>query len=265
MSFICAIWAEEKAHKTTVALSWPKPLVHFDIDVGGFARASWRIDLTGIESKSYFIQINIEDILGVDKTAPSIRFPKRVIGYKECWEKIIVDYVNACKRPEVKTIVMDSATQLWQICHKNELQIKQEIQKVKSPQMLDADLREKLQPVEYPNDRMRSLIYTARSYGKNLVLTHYPRDIYVEKIIDGGVKEVKSGKLEIDGFKETERLVDIVLYNKWEQRGREQILTTTITKCGLPGLGTLATGLPLPESSYHGLVMLAESMGAKID
>jgi len=36
---IVAICANEGACKTTMALSFPKPLVHFDTDVGGFRRA----------------------------------------------------------------------------------------------------------------------------------------------------------------------------------------------------------------------------------
>ena len=269
MKFITAIWGEEKSHKTSTALTWPKPIVHFDIDVGGYSRAAWRLETTGIVSKPYIIQVGIEELIGVDKSSATIRFPKRVVGYRECWEQLVTDYIEACRNPEVKTIVFDSATQLWQICHKNELQIKQEIQLSKNPRMADSELRERLQPIEFPNDRMRSLIYTARSYGKYLVLTHYPRDIYVERSTENGTKEVKSGEQEIDGFKETERLVDVVIRNEWKSvtvsGKRTKELVSTITRCGLPGLGTTATGLPLSESSFQGLCSLAESMGAKLE
>lgn len=259
---IVAICGEEKTYKSTLALSFPKPIKHYDLDVGGYARASWRIDTTDIISTSYPTPIQMDRLIGNKKEGATIRFPKKLTGIKETWQSIVTDFVADCQDSNVSTIIIDSATQLWSICHRSRLQELQEIQLARGEKD-ENRLREKLQPVEYgePNDRMRSLVYTARSYGKNLILTHYPADIYAEAMTADGPKEYKTGETKPDGFKETIRLVDLVIWTDVDKRNN---VTATITKCALPGLGSTATGLPLPNVSYQGLVQLADSMGAKI-
>ena len=255
---IVALWGKEKSWKTTMALTWPRPIVHFDLDVGGFDRAAWRMDVTDIASNPYPTPIQMEKLLGVKKDGVSIKFPKKIFGIKEVWQKIVINFVAAVNDPKVKTIVIDSATQLWVICHRGRLQELQEIQVSKSPKMSDNELRERLQPIEYaePNDRMRTLIYTARSYGKHLILTHYPRDIYASKVTDRGVEEYKTGDVEPDGFKDTQRLVDLVI---WVETDKEGQVEAKITKCGLEGLGTTVVGLAI-DPSYGGLIKLRDSM-----
>jgi len=266
---ILAIWAPEKAWKTTMALSFPRPIDHYDLDVGGFDRAAWRLNLDDINSKPYPTPIQMEKLLGQTKEGVSIKFPKRILGVKEVWQQIVIDFVASCQNPKVKTIAIDSATQLWAIDHRSYLQEVQERQlyrfthdkegKIvpnrKEEDFPENDFRERLQPIEYaePNDRMRTLIYTARSYGKHLVLTHYPRDVYASKVTDRGIEEYKTGDVEPDGFKDTQKLVDIVI---WIQAGpKTNIITAKITKCGLEGLGTAAVGLAI-EPSYQGILDL---------
>ena len=109
---IVALWGEEKSWKTTMSLTFPRPLFHMDLDVGGFERASWRISETdGISSKSYPTPIQIEKMMGTTKTESTIRFPKKILGIKEVWQQIVIDYVAAVNNAEVKTIVIDSSTQ----------------------------------------------------------------------------------------------------------------------------------------------------------
>lgn len=264
---IAAIWGKEGSGKTTMALTFPKPIVHFDIDVGGYDRAKWRLDMAGMKSTSYSLPIQIEKMMGGEKSGVTIRFPKRVMGYREVWQKIIIDFVKACEDPKVKTIVMDSATQLWSICHNGLLQQKQEIQIAKEPNIQDSALRERLQPVEFPNDRMRSLIYNARGAGKNLVLTHYPKPIYKERFDNKGeLISYKSDEVEPDGFKDTTKLVDVVFWTYADEEkmdgGTKITPRAKITiKCGIPGLGMQAVGLELSEPSYQGLDQLIEAMG----
>ncbi len=252
---ILAIWGEEKSGKSTMALTFPKPLFHLDLDVGGYARAAWRLDTKDITSKSYTLPLQIEKMMG-SKT-PSIRAARKVVGYREVWNSIISDYVDACNNKDIQTIVIDSATQLWSICHTSLLQEKQERQLADKPGMPEHMLREKLQPVEFPNDRMRSVIYAARSYGKNLVLTHYPRNIYKSKFDNKGeLVEYKSDEVEPDGFKDTQKLVDIVIWTSTSKEGA----TAKITKCGLEGLGFAAVGLDI-SPSYQGILDLKEALG----
>lgn len=242
-----------------MALTWPRPLVHFDLDVGSFERAAWRIDTTGIESKSYPTPIQVERLKGQVKDGVTIKFPKKLVGIKEVWQQIVMDFVEALNRPEVKTIVMDSATQLWNICHRGHLQELQEIQIARAKGNINEnELRENLMPKEYaePNERMRTLIYAAKSYKKHLVLTHYPKDVYANRVTDKGIEEYKTGEIEPDGFKDTQKLVDIVIWVEADSTGQ---VNAKITKCGLEGLGTMAVGLVI-EPSYDGIIKLQESM-----
>lgn len=272
---ITALWGSEKSWKTTMALSWPKPLFHFDLDVGGFERAAWRLDDMRIKicevdediskikwsdydivSKSYSTPIQMEKLMGAKQEGATIRFPRQVIGYKEVWRQIVIDFVAVVQSP-AQSIVGDSGTQWWFICHTSMLQEKQEIQMSQGVRVEDKEFRERLLPVEYPNDRMRSIIYTAKSYNKNLILTHYPRNIY-KKMVDkkGDIVEYASDEIEPDGFKDTQRLVDIVI---WVYANKDNTVGARITKCGLQGLGTAAVGLEI-DPSYDGILQLKESM-----
>ena len=107
---LTAICGNEGTGKTTMALSYPKPLVHFDIDVGGYRRAAWRIDVTGVTTKSYPMPIQEGKLMGQQpgEVSTRVNFPKKVEGMREMWQTIIPDFVEACKDNNIKTIVLDS-------------------------------------------------------------------------------------------------------------------------------------------------------------
>jgi len=273
---IYALCGEEGTCKTTMALSFPKPLVHFDTDVGGFRRAAWRLsaeELAQIESKSYPKPIQIEKLKGQLGT-PTTRIivPKKVEGMKELWQKFAQDFVDACMREDVCSLVVDSSTALWNICHQSHLQELQERQlsqhlKFKKGIPFDEnDYREKLLPIEYgpANDKMRTVLHTARSFSKNLILTHYPTDEY-GAIPDGkgNVVEGKTGNIIMDGFKETKKLSDMVMWLSVKETKVEgktvRSPTAKITKCGLEGMGLNAVGLEIP-ASYEGIINLQRLM-----
>lgn len=300
---IVSLWGVEGSGKSTVGLTFPKPLFHLDLDLGGFDRAIWRIegeaekagtplrvkvcepkeDISKLDwsewdivSKPYLAPVQMEKLLGVQqKPGVSVRFPRQVIGIKELWQEIVIDIVTVCGVRAVKSIMPDSATQLWWIAHTCLLQEKQEIQLAQGVKVTDDKFRERLQPVEFPNDRMRSLIYTARSAGKNLLMTHYPKDIYKERVGDKGVESYKSGEVEPDGFKHTVTLDDIVLWCYTEIDKRKEIIkgvenpnynkpvpyAKVDLKCGLKKMGMAAVGLELPSPSYEGLMELQRMMG----
>ena len=41
---IAGIWGEDKSCKTTLALTFPKPLIFMEFDIGGFQRAIYRFN-----------------------------------------------------------------------------------------------------------------------------------------------------------------------------------------------------------------------------
>lgn len=270
---IVAVCGDEGTGKTTMAITFPKPLHHFDVDVGGYRRAAWRLETEGIVSRSYPKPIQIQKLLGqVGSPSSRVSIPKKVEGMKELWQKIVQDFVNACMNGEVKTVVIDSATMLWNICHQSHLQELQERQLAnhmrahKGVPFDENEYRERLQPVEYgpANDKMRTILHTARSFQKNLVLTHYPTDEY-GTIHDGkgNVVEGKTGVKVLDGFKETVKLVDMVMWLSIKETMDKGVKTKTptarITKCGLEGMGLDAVDMEVP-ATYEGVINLQRLM-----
>lgn len=303
---IASAWGIEGSGKSTFALSYPKPMFHLDLDLGGFDRAIWRLEKLAKEagtklrikhcepkedvgaidwnewdivSKPYLAPVQLDKLLGVPDAGNgvSVRFPRQVVGIKQIWQEIVIDIVTVGQAPPMKSIVIDSATQLWWLCHTGLLQEKQEIQMAKGIKVDSSDFRERLQPMEFPNDRMRDLIYSVRSMGKNLVMTHYPKDIYKERVGPKGVESYKSGEVAPDGFKHTVTLDDIVIWCYTEIDKDKQIAAgedivdnpnynkpqphaKVSLKCGLSGMGMAAVGLELPAPSYDGLMELQAMM-----
>lgn len=234
--------------------------MHFDLDVGGYDRAKYRFTGQDIASKSYPIpnQLDVDDI-ATAKTV-SIR-QKKLKGYKECWFEFAKDYSAALKDEKVKTVVVDSATQLWEVVRQATLQEKQEAQ---DPLRTGDKYREALLPVEYAeaNNRMRAVIHAARSYQKHLVLVHYPRDVYAQKLTERGVQEVKTGEVEIDGFKYTQALVDLVVRTYADNTKDGINLYSIVT---LSGVALELTGRKIDEMTYAKLSEAIEMVrGAKL-
>ena len=271
---ICAICGDEGTGKTTMALTFPKPLRHFDIDVGGYRRAAWRLTKDGVVSKSYPKPIQIEKLMGQQSVPASTRvsMPKKVEGMKELWQIFVTDYVAACMDKDSASIVIDSSTLLWKICHNSHLQELQEKQlaqwKIKNPNRPfdESEYRERLQPVEYgpANDRMRTILHTARAFQKNLILTHYPTDEYgtfPDK--KGDIVEGKTGIKILDGFGETSKLVDLIVWTTVKEtidKGNKiKTPIARITKCGIEGMGLNAVGLEVP-ATYEGIINLKNLM-----
>jgi hypothetical protein len=306
---VVAITGDEGSCKSTMALTFPTSIFHFDLDVGGFDRAAWRLvkdnpklkvyrakqseDISALDIDGYDIITKpyprplqesklMGQLTGTEVKSASVRTlkqPKKVEGMKELWQDIISDFVYICKRG-TKSIVFDSATMLWQTCHNARLQELQEVQEYKwktSAQTSklpfpEDEYRERLQPIEYgqPNERMTSLIQASRSFRKNLILTHYPTDEY-GMIADGkgGLVEGKTGKQISDGFKNTGKLCDLVVWTSIKETatqgtktGRSAPVRTPIAKiikCGIEGMGLDAVGQEI-SASYDGVIGLRNIM-----
>lgn len=304
---ITAICGDEGTCKTTMAISYPKPIFHLDVDVGGFRRAAWRLpegmkvlelpsdadlektDITGVDviTKSYPKPLQLEKMMGViSEGTPSTRkvnVPKREVGMKQLWQAIITDFAFVCQRPEIRTIVVDSNTMFYNIGHKTRLQELQEIQEykwrtdksTKGQAIPEDEYRERLQPVEYGTvyDRMKAVYHTARVYTKELVLTHYPTDEYGTIVNEkGNMVEGKTGNKIMDGYKDTGKLSDLVVWlrvdesmqpsdpkNPNSQKTAVRVPMAKIRKCGIQGMGLKAVGMEI-EASYDSLINLMRLM-----
>lgn len=288
--WIVALCGEEGTCKTTMALSFPKPLSHLDVDVGGYERAAWRIDVSGVETHSFPKPLTDADIAKMKGLTSNPKastrtagVPKKVEGMKELWQTIIDQIVKNALDPELRTIVIDSATLHYKIgcdAYLQELQEKQLIRWKTNPQTKslpfdENEYREKLQPIEYGAvyDRLQRIYHTTRSYKKHLVLIHYPTDEY-GAISDGkgGITEGKTGKVIMDGYKDTAKFADIVVWlsiksrsvpsdpkNPKSQKMEEKYPVAKFTKCGVEGMGLKAVGMEI-AADYDSIVNLRNLM-----
>ena len=301
---LTAIVGEEGTGKTSMAVSFPRKVIHFDIDVGGFKRVAWRIPddvkiiVLGsndkfedvkpadfdILSKAYPKEIlNVDKLLGqkavgdITSRGFKVELPKKVVGMRELWHKFVYDFVVAAQWPEVNTMILDSATLLWNIVHKCHLQELQEKQvyawnkEHANTPFNENEYRERLQPIEYgpANDKMREVFQTARAFNKNLVLTHYPTDVY-GPMPDGhgGMEDKKTGQVTLDGFKETAKLMDVVVWTSIQTSTRDKkgggketykFPVATFHKAGIAGMGINAVGEEI-NATYEAILSLRNLM-----
>ena len=197
MDYVIGIKGDNKAGKTTFALTFPKPMVYFETDIGGYRRAAHRFDTSKISTKRFLAPI--EDIQR--KLSGEKGFKK---GWRELWENFWQNYMEALVNPEVQTIVIDSFPQLYSISNECAHQEKEE----KSGKIV-----ERMMPLDYTPSywRMQNLIYTARVNGKGLVLTHFLSDEYQDVIVKEGIASRKTGKKITAGWSKIDKELDLML------------------------------------------------------
>lgn len=221
---IFGLWGHDKSCKTTLAFTFPKPLIVLEFDVGGFDRAIYRFqqefDSGLIKHEVYTMPFQIGTI---DLAQLTTRPSKIIVGVKELWYKFLIHYIQHLDDPTINTVVIDTGTLLWEVCCSGYLQEKQEIQLDAKGNLLPSEkgLRVSLLPIEYrePNIRMRGIIYQAKAHGKHLVLTHHSRDEY-GPMPDGkgGIVEAKTGKRERAGWNPLGDGADVIVHTYWDSK-----------------------------------------------
>lgn len=224
---IFGLWGDDKTCKTTLALTFPKPLAYMEFDIGGFDRASYRFKkdiangsiltkYTDHTQKERQLRYIVPYQAGaMDLTKLTIRPTKIVTGVKELWYKFLLDYVTLLNNEEISSIAIDTATLLWEVICTGYLQEKQEAQHDPQNRLLPGEkLRVSLLPIEYrePNIRMRGLIYQAKAHGKHLVLTHHSRDEYGPMPTKDGIVEGRTGKRERSGWSPLGDGADVIVH-----------------------------------------------------
>lgn len=226
---IFSIFGEDKSCKTTLALTFPKPLVHMELDIGGFERANRNLphlpikdwtDQGKIIPEKYIIPFQIGKLDAINST---IRPSKIIVGMKELFYKFAAKFIQHLDE-DIATIVVDTGTLLYELTCQGFLQEKQEIQlDVKGNLKVGEKLRVSLLPMEYrePYTRMRGFIYNAKAKGKHLVLTHHATDEY--KPIpqkDGSVAESRTGKRVRHGWAQLGDSADVMVHTIWDSKER---------------------------------------------
>lgn len=248
---IVLIGGEEKTGKTTFALSFPKPLAYFEFDIGGYERAISRVPK---EERALITRYQYPTPLQalVVPNSKELLHAKLVVGMKELWYKFLTDYNAACSNPEIRTLVLDTWYQVWEVNRLSVLQEKQEAQLDENGALKKGEkLRQALLQIEYaePNARMRNIMFYARGLGKDLVLVTYDRDEYKPQLDpDGRIVEVRTGKKLYGGWTETQKHCDIALWT-YLDKGKP------VAKITLPGIVPLEmVDFVLPDNSYNTLM-----------
>ena len=247
---ITSIWGPEKTGKSSLGMTFPPRIEVFDFDLG-YDRAAYRFhreEESGLlVCHSYPAPLNIT----VQRNQP-------LQGYKELWYRFLTDFMSALTDDAVHTLMIDTATQCWQICHMAFLQEKQEAQLPLDARGKDAKgntLRESLIPIEYaePNARMRAVVQAGKGYHKNLVITHYQGAVYSKRMNGDRVEDYDTGEKQLDGFKQTAGLSDIVLRTRVEGVTPKAVVT-------LCGLSLNLVGIELVNPTYDSIMGALDSL-----
>jgi hypothetical protein len=229
---ILGLWGADKTCKSTLALTFPKPLAYLELDVGGFRRAvqnDKRYDfakevadgkiLTEYKDgngKTYSLRFPMPIQIGVvDYKNLTVRPSKIVVGMRELWYRLLVTYITLLNDPAISTIVIDTATLLWELCHTTVLQEKQEAQLDQNGNVLFGEkLRVQLTELEYrePNLRMRGLCYQAAAHNKNLVMVHHERPEYGMMMVKGEMQKAETGRMERAGWNRLGDSADLIVH-----------------------------------------------------
>lgn len=249
---ILGLYGDDKTGKSTLALTFPKPLVHFEFDLGGFDRAESRfkeeVASGAIRSIPLMMPMQIQ-LVKDNKGNVEARPSKLVVGMKELWYRFLGEYAQLAQKPDIATIAIDTATICWEICRLGFLQEKQEAQLDQSGRLLPGQvLRERLLPIEYaePNARMRSIYYAAKAYNKHLVLCHHSRDEYKPQRTDKGIEDMRTGQRELAGWQSIGDMADVIV--KTYLKGNPQVPQCRVELCGLH---LPAVGMEFQEPSYE--------------
>lgn len=243
---IVGIKGENKTGKTSLALSFPKPMLFMETDIGGYDRASYRFDVSQVTRVQYMLT---RDMI-LKRAGISKGF---VVGFKELWQQICDDFDSACADPSIATIVIDSFPQLWEICH---TAFRQEIEDK------TGKIRERLMPQEYgtPNFRMKyGIVYAARSANKFLVLTHYMTNEYEDVFTEQGTQSKATGNRVAAGWSHIEKEADIMIETSLnvDRKTKQASNVGTVTLCGLT---REAVGLSLINPSWPDYSGIIESL-----
>jgi hypothetical protein len=240
--------------KSSLALSWKAPqrvklqlkTKVFDLEMGVH------------RALTFFDRKNIEvwratTIADDEKLKDALMFTRGdvLVGRKELWDGITSEYIKTLQRPEVMSIILDTAKELWTANHGGVLQELQEAARTAGTQ-----IRKTLQPVEYsgPNGRMNNFFFLARNFEKDLILINHERDKYVTAVVNGERKEVPSGETELDGYKNTGDLAD------WAFRTEKQEGGDPIAYIEKSPIGKDLVGMSFSPPNHDSLSLLVSKM-----
>lgn len=191
------LMGDPKSGKTYFALTAPAPIKVYSFDGAASLLAS-----------RYFSDKEIE----VERIALPVVESEYQVWALPVWDAFKKSYDETVASAKYKTVVLDPAPTVWQICHQA---VAEEREKMK------------LAEVRYhePNLRMTALFSRAEVAGMNIIVANHLKE---SRDKEGNI----TGEYEIDGWKRTENNCDINVLMKAITRGEgakaETIMRLTI-------------------------------------
>jgi len=264
---ITIIWGEDKSCKNTLALSFPKPLIDMELDIGGFRRSCRNLPNLPIKDWYDSGQIKLEQYVipfqMTEEDIKAVRPTKLVIGMKELFYSFAGQFIKHINDPNVSSIMVDTGTLLYDITCQGYLQELQEKQLPLKPDGKGSDgknLRLQLLPIEYrePYIRMRGFAYQAKAHNKHLIVTHHASDEYGLIKIKGELTEGKTGKRVMHGWNQWGDSADIVGNTYWDKSEKKPFFKVELAEV------KELEGMVVEEPSFDKLDMLVKSMRGEL-
>jgi len=169
----------EKSGKTHFALTCPGPIAYLDLDVGLEGVVHKFADKKEIYVKSFKFD-------GLTEAA-----------IKVLWEDFKRSYNEALRDPKIKTVIVDSGTEVWQFVR-----------------LARFGRLDKILPVKYQevNSEMRQLVRDGYAHPKTVVWIHKMKDEYVDN--------KSTGKMKMDGMGEIPYLVQVNMTTYYDAESR---------------------------------------------
>ncbi len=243
---VTTLWGPPGSTKSSIALTYPTTIAFYDFEYGG--ERAWQ-----------FKKMVEEGSVVIRRFSPPSKSlivrETKMEGYLETWDQFVSQFEKDCADPEIFTIVLDTGTVVWALCRDAYLE---QIQKT-SPN------RVQLIQIEYgePNRRMDGLYTLAKSYQKDLVVTHHESDEYVP-MLDGqgramldqnGVqKSMITGNKLPEGFRHSLGLSDWAIQTKMVDNK-----PVGIVRKSAYGFDLLGKELNIP--TYNVLVKMLQNIG----
>ena len=257
---VVSLVGEEKTGKSTFATTAPPPVAYAELDPGGLDRAIWRLndkakanihranfyvpqqaDPTSLATLRSTIQLKREGKIANRANLRQVQ-NGALVGMTELWYEFLSWYIEQLDDPAIRSIVIDSGSLLWDLCHQSHLQ---EIQSL-SPG------RTSLTSFEYadPNTKMKGIIAAAQQTDKNLIFIHHTDNEYQDVIIDGKKESIVAGQKH-KGWNHIRPLIDLEL---WFDLKTANKTTTNESKISLSGVTMRGVGRTYPNPTWD-LVM----------
>ena len=187
---IVSVQGQEKSGKTHFSLTAPGPIAYFGMDIGEEGVVDKFLD-SGKEIYSADAQIKVPNTIVMTKGGPTLDAEK-------AWEKMKVALVTALSNGGVRTVVVDTATEMWELIR-----------------LARFGKLTQVMPMQYGpvNAEMRGLLRAAFESDKNVILIHKVKAEYVN--------DKRTGRMERAGFSDTGYIVQVNLRTYYDGEAGE--------------------------------------------